>query len=55
MRNYQIMYYTGALISMLVGLWHFTVSWLFGGSFLVMFLLLAPFLRIAEAMWESKK
>ena len=30
MRNYQIMYYTGALISMLVGLWHFTVPWLFG-------------------------
>ena len=55
MRNYQIMYYTGASISMLVGLWHFTVTWLFGGSFLVMFLLLAPFLRIAEVMWESKK
>ena len=30
MRNYQIMYYTGALISMLVGLWHFTVPCLFG-------------------------
>ena len=30
MRNYQAMYYTGASISMLVGLWHFTVPWLFG-------------------------
>lgn len=138
MRNYQIMYYTGALISMLVGLWHFTVPWLFGwasyipyatlvvsinyvnmcfsfllsglslilllwgkkvfaknkeavviygfilllwifrmvmaivcpcppesnvwmsygqlgGSVIVMFLLLVPFIRIAVAMWESKK
>ena len=32
MRNYQIMYYTGAL-----------------------FLLLVSFIRIAVAMWESKK
>ena len=30
MRNYQAMYYTGASISMLVVLWHFTVPWLFG-------------------------
>ena len=30
MRNYQAMYYTGASISMLVGLWHFTVPRLFG-------------------------
>ena len=30
MRNYQAMYYAGASISMLVGLWHFTVPWLFG-------------------------
>lgn len=30
MRNYQVMYYTGAAISMLVGLWPFMVPWLFG-------------------------
>ena len=30
MRNYQALYYTGASISMLMGLWHFTVPWLFG-------------------------
>lgn len=30
MRNYQAMYYTGESISMLVGLWHFTMPWLFG-------------------------
>ena len=26
-----------------------------GGSVIVMFLLLVPFIRIAAAMWESKK
>ena len=30
MKKYQIMYYVGAAISLLVGLWHFTVSWMFG-------------------------
>ena len=30
MKKYQIMYYAGAAISLLVGLWHFTVPWMFG-------------------------
>ena len=30
MKKYQIMYYVGAAISLLVGLWHFTVPWMFG-------------------------
>ena len=30
MKNYQVMYYAGAAISLLVGLWHFTVPWMFG-------------------------
>lgn len=30
MRKFQIMYYVGAAISMLVGLWHFMVPWMFG-------------------------
>lgn len=28
--KYRIPYYIGALLSMLVGLWHFTVPWMFG-------------------------
>lgn len=28
--KYQVMYYAGAAISLLVGLWHFTVPWMFG-------------------------
>lgn len=30
MKKYQVMYYAGAAISLLVGLWHFTVPWMFG-------------------------
>ena len=30
MKKYQIVYYMGATISLLVGLWHFTVPWMFG-------------------------
>ena len=30
MRKFKVMYYTGAVISLLVGLWHFTVPWMFG-------------------------
>lgn len=30
MKKYKIMYYSGAAISLLVGLWHFTVPWMFG-------------------------
>ena len=30
MKKVQIMYYAGAAISLLVGLWHFTVPWMFG-------------------------
>ena len=30
MKKYQIMYYVGAAISLLVGLWHFTIPWMFG-------------------------
>ena len=30
MKKYQIMYCVGAAISLLVGLWHFTVPWMFG-------------------------
>ena len=30
MRKFQMMYYAGAAISLLVGLWHFTVPWMFG-------------------------
>ena len=30
MKKYQIMYYVGAAINLLVGLWHFTVPWMFG-------------------------
>ena len=30
MKKYQIMYYVGAVISLLVGLWNFTVPWMFG-------------------------
>jgi hypothetical protein len=30
MKKYQVMYDAGAAISLLVGLWHFTVPWMFG-------------------------
>ena len=30
MKKYKTMYYSGAAISLLVGLWHFTVPWMFG-------------------------
>ncbi len=28
MKKYKTMYYSGAVISLLVGLWHFTVPWI---------------------------
>ncbi len=30
MKKFKILYYTGTVLSMLVGLWHFTVPWMFG-------------------------
>ena len=30
MKKYRVMFYAGAAISLLVGLWHFTVPWMFG-------------------------
>ena len=30
MKKYQVMYYAGTAISLLVGLWHFIVPWMFG-------------------------
>ena len=30
MKKNRVMYYAGAAISLLVGLWHFTVPWMFG-------------------------
>ena len=59
MKKYQIVYYMGATISLLVGLWHFTVPWMaygqLGGSILVCLLLLVPFIRVACTRKNQKK